>query len=132
MRSEFGERLVRLREDRYLKQATLARAVGVPPQTLSNWEMGKARVPAEVLPGLAEALGVSYDELLGGVAPQRGHRRSSDSVAEYVATQLLDGWDQLPAAEQQFLREIAEATERFRVRLLEEEGLNAQRGAHAA
>lgn len=60
-----GESLLRLwREHRGLSQAELARASGVNRVQIINIESGKARGSIETLRRLADALGVSLDDLV--------------------------------------------------------------------
>ena len=62
----FGPRLQRLRKERGLTLAQIADAIGVSKPTVWAWEHGKARPIAERLGKLAEALGVTDEELLAG------------------------------------------------------------------
>jgi transcriptional regulator with XRE-family HTH domain len=66
-------RMKRLREASGLSQPQAARAAGVPVGTLRGWEQGR-RVPTlEAATRLAQAIGVSLDELAGadGDAPAK-------------------------------------------------------------
>src|SRR5579859_3585363 len=63
--TRLGDRIRVIREDRHIKQATLARRLGIPSQTLSNYEIGPNKVPADLMPKLAAALGVTVSELYG-------------------------------------------------------------------
>ncbi len=63
-------RLRQLRTDRGLTLQQVADAASLDVSTLSRLESGKRRLAIDHLPGLAAALGVSIDELLGpAVAP---------------------------------------------------------------
>lgn len=66
----FGRRVKALREDVPLSQPALAKALGVPQQTVGNWETGKVGQP-RCINELAEALGTTRDWLLWGKGPER-------------------------------------------------------------
>jgi transcriptional regulator with XRE-family HTH domain len=63
--SEFGERLTALRKARGLTQVQLADKIGSTQRAVSRYETIADRAPAPVLAKLAQALGVTTDELLG-------------------------------------------------------------------
>ncbi len=62
---EIGRRISRLRKEKAMTQPALADKMGVSFQAVSNWERGASMPDIGKLPELAEALGVSVDELLG-------------------------------------------------------------------
>lgn len=66
--SHRGQALRGLRWHRSVSAAHLADRVGVPASTIYNWEAGRARIPAERVPGLAEALGLSPEVLVARLA----------------------------------------------------------------
>ena len=59
------ERLRALRAERRLTLAEVAERAALDVSTLSRLESGKRRLAVDHLPGLAAALGVSVDELIG-------------------------------------------------------------------
>ncbi len=63
--SKFGERLAALRQARGLTQVQLAEKIGSTQRAVSRYETIADRAPAPVLAKLAQALGVTTDELLG-------------------------------------------------------------------
>ena len=63
---EIGRRISRLRKEKDMTQPALADVMGVSFQAVSNWERGASMPDIGKLPELAQALGVSVDELLGG------------------------------------------------------------------
>lgn len=63
---EVGRRIARLRKDKDMTQLELADVMNVSYQAVSNWERGASMPDMGKLPQLAETLGVSIDELLGG------------------------------------------------------------------
>jgi len=66
----FGQRLARLRKARGFSQTDLGERVGVSQRVMTYYECQSERPPAHLLATLADALGVSVDELLG-VRPVR-------------------------------------------------------------
>jgi transcriptional regulator with XRE-family HTH domain len=65
---ESFELAIRMREIRVrqgLKQAEVARRMGLNPSVTSLWERGRRLVPRSRVPALAAALGVSVNELHG-------------------------------------------------------------------
>jgi transcriptional regulator with XRE-family HTH domain len=67
-----GERLQKLRHDRGLTQAQLAEQAGVPFRSLQSWEYGKRTMLFDAAVKLADALGITLDELAGRTAPAEG------------------------------------------------------------
>jgi transcriptional regulator with XRE-family HTH domain len=51
------------RIDRGMNQADLASAIGVTPATISHWEAGRARPRPAHLHAIANALGLTVDEI---------------------------------------------------------------------
>jgi transcriptional regulator with XRE-family HTH domain len=66
-----GHRLARLRRERGLSQEGLAAAAGVPVGTLRGWEYGRRTPLLDAAVKLADALGVSLDELAGRTPPAK-------------------------------------------------------------
>ena len=60
-----GKRISDLRKNKGMTQEQLAQLVGVTPQAVSKWENDLSCPDISILPQLAEALGVTTDELLG-------------------------------------------------------------------
>jgi transcriptional regulator with XRE-family HTH domain len=60
----FKENLRTLRERAGLTQAGMADRAGVPFRSYQNWELGSREPRIQSLVSLAEALGVSVDELV--------------------------------------------------------------------
>lgn len=61
----FGQRLARLRKAAGFTQTELGERLGVSQRVMTYYERQTERPPAALLPTLAQALGVSVDELLG-------------------------------------------------------------------
>ena len=70
-RSDYGKKLVALREAAGLTQQQLADQVGVDQSNIAFWERWGKAPRGEVLPKMAQALGVTVDELLGVAPPKR-------------------------------------------------------------
>lgn len=62
---ELREKIRDLREDRDLKQKTVAIYLGVSQQTYSNYENGHREIPTWIVAALAKYYQVSADYLLG-------------------------------------------------------------------
>ena len=60
----FGRRLARLRKAASYTQRALAAEVEISQRMLAYYEAQTARPPAQLLPKLADALGLSVDQLL--------------------------------------------------------------------
>lgn len=71
MANVLSERIAELRKERGLTQEQLGQLVGVSAQAVSKWEKGGAP-DVELLPALADRLGVTIDSLFGreGGAPE--------------------------------------------------------------
>jgi transcriptional regulator with XRE-family HTH domain len=70
-----GDRLKRLREDKNMTQQQLADAAGVSVWSLRQWEQGRRTMLFEVAPKLANALGITLDELAGRSEPAPKKRK---------------------------------------------------------
>jgi transcriptional regulator with XRE-family HTH domain len=62
---ELAMRMREIRVRQGLKQAEVARRMGLDPSIISLLERGRRLVPRSRVPALAAALGVSVDELRG-------------------------------------------------------------------
>lgn len=72
-RSEFGERLVAIRQRAGLSQTQVADKLGVSQQAYAGWERSTVALRPDDLAKLAEVLETTTDELLGKqAAPKRG------------------------------------------------------------
>lgn len=69
----FGERMARLRKLAGYTQRSLAKELGVSHRVIAYYEVESAHVPADLLPAIADALGVTSDQLLGrdAVTPRK-------------------------------------------------------------
>lgn len=98
-----GSRIAQARKDRGMTQQALAEALGIAQQTLGHYEVARARIAADLLPRLADALDISLDELLMGQPTIRiPGKRGPASRLE----QQLDAVTRLPKARQRFVVEM--------------------------
>lgn len=87
-----------------------AEQLGVAQQTLAHYEVGRARMPASMLPTVARLLTLSLDELMGqslpraarGSAAARAGKRGPASRLE----QQIQAVAQLPKTKQQFVSQM--------------------------
>ncbi|MCP9496914.1 MAG: helix-turn-helix domain-containing protein [Pyrinomonadaceae bacterium MAG19_C2-C3] len=100
-----GARLARLRGQARLSQVQLAEAVGIPQRTLSFYEREAEAIPSTLIPALAQALGVTIEEVLGIEASGARKKRGPQSQLERQLTAIAS----LPRKEQQQLLAVVEA-----------------------
>lgn len=79
-----GLRLQEFRQRAGLSQAELAKAARLPAASLRNWEQGRRLPRLDAAYRLAQALGISLDELAGDVfkeeeKPSKKRRKPSDN-----------------------------------------------------
>ena len=101
---DVGEKIRTCRMNAGMKQGELAEKLHVTPQAVSNWERNKCLPGIDMVPDLAEVLGITYKELLNGgellnfYSPEQKVlllRKCIDhaSVANRLCT-MLDRWAQ--------------------------------------
>lgn len=94
----FSERLRQLRTQRKLTQGRMAEILGVSLRMYCRWEAGEAMPYADTLVKIADALGVSSDELLG-----RQEVRSEGRIHNVELHRLYQQVDLLSDEDQQAL-----------------------------
>lgn len=100
---EVGRRIAALRQAMNWSQQHLGELVGVPQQTVANYETARLRVPASLLPKLAQTFGVSADDLLG--VPKPASRRGpAPKLAQH-----MERISQLPKPQQRFVIQVLES-----------------------
>lgn len=67
----FGARLATLRKQAGITQTALAQEIGVSQRMMAYYEGPSAHPPADLLPAMARALGVSVEALLGTETAKR-------------------------------------------------------------
>jgi len=96
-----GERLTALRKAAGLSQAELAKIVGIPQRTLSQYERAADTFPASLVAPLAQALGVTFGDILG-IRSDAAHKRGPKSKLERQFEKI----QQLPKSRQQFISKL--------------------------
>ncbi len=96
-----GARIAEARRAHNLTQQQVADLLGVAQQTYAGYELGRARIPASMLPKLARDLSVTLDELMG----QNERPRSKPGPASKLQQQI-DRISQLPKTKQRFVMEM--------------------------
>ena len=111
-RSEFGERLVAIRQHAGLSQTQIADKLGVSQQAYAGWERSTTALRPDDLARLADVLGTTTDELLGKrVSAKRGNGPTGK------ARQVFERVSQLPRATQQrILANVEDALTAYAVR----------------
>ena len=97
-----GARIARARKDQGITQQQLANQLGIAQQTLAHYEVGRLRVPASMLPTLAQLLTLSLDELIGTSLPKPSAKRGPASRLQ----QQIEAVEQLPKTKQQFVSQM--------------------------
>ena len=100
---EQGQRLSNLRKAAGLSQYDLASRIGVTQSSIGYWEMSDKPPRAEVLPKIANALGVSVEEILNGKTTQKGQPALSGKVRK-----LFVEISQIPRSQQEKICSIIE------------------------
>jgi len=98
-----GARVAQARKARNLTQHQICAMLGMPQQTLANYECGTIRLPASMLPVLAPILGLTPDELLGYERP-KGKRGPSSRLQQQV-----EHISRLPKSKQHVVMEMLDA-----------------------
>lgn len=86
MNIKLADRLVSLRKDNKLSQEALAENLGLSRQSISKWERAEASPDTDNLIALAEAYGMSLDELLGN---ESAKAEKAEKVTEKKDNKLL-------------------------------------------
>lgn len=111
-RSEFGERLVSIRQRAGLSQTQVAEKLGVSQQAYAGWERSTTALRPDDLAKLADVLATTTDELLG---KQAATKRGTGPTGR--ARQVFERVSQLPRATQQrILANVEDALTAYEVR----------------
>ena len=97
-----GSRVAQARKSQGITQQQLAEQLGIAQQTLAHYEVGRLRVPASMLPSLAQLLTLSVDELIGTSLPKHRGKRGPASRLQ----QQIEAIEQLPKTKQQFVSQM--------------------------
>jgi transcriptional regulator with XRE-family HTH domain len=100
-----GTRLAELRKDAGLSQYELARYVGVPQANIAFWERSEKPPRSEVLPKMAEALGVTVEDLLNVNAGKTAPRKATKSNGRPAGKvrEVFDRVSKLPRRQQEHI-----------------------------
>jgi len=97
-----GKRIAQLRKEQGWPQQQLADMLGIAQQTLGHYEMARLRVPASMLPQLAQIFKVGVDELIG--MPQTKTRSKRGPASQLQ--QHMERISQLPKTQQKFVLQM--------------------------
>ena len=95
---DLGERIRELRKARGMTQEELADTLGVTQALIASYETARRSIPLRKLVVLADALGISIEEVVGR-SPARRQKRGPTSKIE----ERLLAIEKLPRSEQQFV-----------------------------
>jgi len=101
---EFGPRLAALRKKAGFTQTAFAAEIGVSQRMMAYYESPAAHPPANLLPKMAEGLGVSVDALLG-VETAKRRSKPSDTRMQRRLQQL----EKLPPEERRQILQVLDA-----------------------
>ena len=97
---QLGERVADLRKEQRLTQVQLAEILGISQQHMASFEKGIRKIPASMLPTLAQVFGVSVDELLG-VNNGKSKRGPTPKLQRQI-----EQLQRLPKTKQRFVMEM--------------------------
>ena len=97
-----GALIAQARKEQGLTQQDLTDHLGIPQQTLAHYEVARVRMPASMLPTVAQLLTLSLDELIGSPLPKRRGKRGPASRLQ----QQIEAVEQLPKTKQQFVSQM--------------------------
>ena len=100
----FGERLSGLRKAAGITQTALAEEIGVSQRMMAYYEGPSAYPPANLLPAIADALGVSVDALLGMETTKR-RAKATDTRMQRRLQQI----EKLDAADKRQVLQLIDA-----------------------
>ena len=102
---EMGTRIALARKERNITQVQLAATLGIAQQTLAHYEGGRLRLPASLLPALAQELQLPVEGLLG----QHGAAKTSARRGPVPAlVQHMERISELPKTQQKFVMQMIE------------------------
>jgi transcriptional regulator with XRE-family HTH domain len=103
-RTPFGERLYTLRQQAGLSQQQLADRLGISQRAYAHWERNPVALRPDQLLGVAEALNVSVEELVGNSASKKRGTGPAGRMR-----QLFEGASKLPRSKKQKIAAVVEA-----------------------
>lgn len=99
-----GARIAQARKDQNPTQQQVADRLGIALQAFAHYEGGRLRLPASLLPLLAQMLGLTVDELLGLNVRPKGKRGPTPRLQ-----QQIDRISHLPKTKQHVVMEMLDA-----------------------
>lgn len=99
-----GARLAALRQAAGLSQKDLADRLGIAPSNIGFWELHDKPPRSDLLPGLAEILGTTVEEILGAKAKAR-----PAGGPQGRARRVFDELSKLPRRQQTKIVDVVEA-----------------------
>ena len=100
---ELGARVAQARKERNITQVQLAATLGIAQQTLAHYEGGRLRLPASLLPALAQELQLPVETLLG--QPSTAKAAAKRGPAPKLA-QHMERISALPKTQQKFVMQM--------------------------
>ena len=101
---DLGKRLSELRKERGLTQVQLAELSDCSQQLIASYEAGRLNIPVWRLLSIADALGLSLDDILKGPPSNASRKRGPASKLERLTDQI----NKLPRSRQRFVVEMIE------------------------
>ena len=95
--ADFGKNLAQLRKSRQLTQMELAGLLDVQPRLIGRWEQGTGKPHFDYILKLADALEVTFDQLLRGSKPTP---KASFEIKNRKLKELCKQVDQLSTEDQ--------------------------------
>jgi transcriptional regulator with XRE-family HTH domain len=102
---DLGMRVAQARKERNITQVQLAATLGIAQQTLAHYEGGRLRLPASLLPALAQELQLPVEALLG--QPSTAKAAAKRGPAPKLAQQM-ERISALPKMQQKFVMQMIE------------------------
>ena len=97
-------RLAELRKDAGLSQYELARYVGVPQANIAFWERSEKPPRSDVLPKMAQVLGVTVEDLIvGDEKPLKKKAAKTNSRPAGRVREVFDRVSKLPRRQQEHI-----------------------------
>ena len=102
---ELGTRIAQARKERSITQVQLAATLGIAQQTLAHYEGGRLRLPASLLPTLAQELQLPVEDLLRqpSTIKARAKRGPVPALAQH-----MERISALPRPQQKFVIQMIE------------------------
>lgn len=95
-----GQRLARLRKERGYTQVDLSKKIGIIQTLISDYELDKLRLSAEMAVRYALALDITVDELL---TPKMSAKRKNGSKPSLKVVRRMEEIEKLPPRQQAFV-----------------------------